>query len=181
MLRVLALLRVLMDLAMANGGHDVPEVVEADAAQVPHVRVENHLLRHGVRDADAQRAHHALDVAHGMKCVHNHDIVHGDLRSAKSTGGCCAHYKDNGYTHVPLPHWSKLQDVAAPSTADSEYIAMARAVKHTAIPRQMLLEDLYNHPVLLEVRMDNSAALAVARRISVASSRCTILGRYCSS
>ena len=87
----------------------------------------------------------------------------GDWRSGKSTGGCCGMIRDDGYTNIPIGHWSKLQDEPAASTPEAEYAALARALQMTAMPQQIMADEIFGQPMLLEVLIDNKAAEAVAK------------------
>jgi hypothetical protein len=86
----------------------------------------------------------------------------GDLRTARSTGGCVAQLKDSGETLVPLSHWSKAESTVSLSTGEAEFAALTSAVKRTALPMQDLLEMIFAmKSMLMEMNVDNSAALAI--------------------
>ena len=60
--------------------------------------------------------------------------------------------------------WSKLQDEPADSTPEAEYAAMARAIKHTAYPLQMMINEIMEkEDARLETFIDNKAAEAIAK------------------
>jgi hypothetical protein len=102
---------------------------------------------------DSKKAEVFVDSDHG-----------GDWRNGKSTGGCVGLVRDDGHTNAAITSWSKLQEAPAENTAEAEYAAMARAIKTTAYPMQMMMNEIMEHEeAKLEVLIDNKAAEAIAK------------------
>ena len=69
-----------------------------------------------------------------------------------------------GTCSFPLEWCSKRQTAVAHSTTEAELISRAKGLRETAIPTTILSEAVVGSTVLLHVREDNEATIAVVKK-----------------
>ena len=89
----------------------------------------------------------------------------GCKETARSTSGMWYELADKeGTCSFPLEWCSKRQTAVAHSTTEAELISLAKGLRETAIPITILLEAVVGSTVLLHVREDNEATIAVVKK-----------------
>jgi hypothetical protein len=89
----------------------------------------------------------------------------GCKETARSTSGMWYELADKeGTCSFPLEWCSKRQSAVAHSTTEAELISLAKGLRETALPLTILLEAVVGSTVLLHVREDNEATIAVVKK-----------------
>jgi hypothetical protein len=89
----------------------------------------------------------------------------GCKETARSTSGIWYELSDKeGTCSFPLEWCSKRQTAVAHSTTEAELISLAKGLRETALPITILLEAVLGDSVVLTVREDNEATIAVVKK-----------------
>ena len=89
----------------------------------------------------------------------------GDFSTSRSTSGFhCELEADESGNVFPLCHKAAYQSFTSSSSAESETASASVAVRHTAIPIQMLMEAFLQRTLPISVRIDNMQAISAIKK-----------------
>lgn len=89
----------------------------------------------------------------------------GDACTTRSTNGCFVELRCDSSDHSwPVSWYAKKQTATSSSSAEAETIGLSVALRTEALPIQQLVEDPLGHSVTVRLRVDNTQAIAAAKR-----------------
>ncbi len=101
------------------------------------------------------------------KCSTAMPMQAGCKVTARSTSGIWYELSDKeGTCSFPLEWCSNRQTAVAHSTAEAEFVSLAKGLRETALPITILLEAVLGDTVVLTVREVNEATIAVVKKRS---------------